>query len=130
MDDMNTLTERIIGLAIEIHRQLGPGLSEAAYERALGIDFTADRISFHRQVAIPVAYKGEVIAEYRPDFIVDNRVVVEVKSIERLAPVHRAQMLTYLRITGCEVGLLMNFNEAVLRTGIRRVVLQRGEKTL
>lgn len=130
MDHVNVLTETIIGMAIEIHRQLGPGLSEAAYERALSIDLTAAKVPFHRQVAIPVRYKGEIVAEYRPDFVVDHRVVVDVKSIERLAPVHRAQMLTYLRITGCEVGLLMNFNEAVLRTGIRRVVLQGGEKTL
>jgi GxxExxY protein len=130
MDDINELTERIIGLAIDVHRQLGPGLAEAAYERALSIDLTAAHMSFHRQVAVPVAYKGEIVAEYRPDFIVDDRVVVEVKSIERLAPVHKAQMLTYLRITGCEVGLLMNFNEAVLKAGIRRVVLQKGHRTL
>ncbi len=130
MHEINVLTERIIGLAIEVHRQLGPGLSEVAYERALCIELTAAGIAFTRQVPIPVAYKGEVIAEYRPDLVVGDLVVVEVKSVERLTPVFRAQMLTYLRVTGKELGLVINFNVPVLKSGIRRVVRQAGARTL
>ena len=130
MYEINQLTETIIGLAIEVHRHLGPGLSEVAYERALSIELAEAQIPFHRQVGIPVVYKGEIVAEYRPDFEVADLVVVEVKTVERLIAVHRAQMLTYLRVTGRELGLLLNFNEPVLKDGIRRVVLQLGEKTL
>jgi GxxExxY protein len=130
MHEVNQLTEAIIGLAIEVHRHLGPGLSEAAYERALCIELTEAGLPFHRQIGIPVVYKGEVVAEYRPDLVVAQLVVVDVKSVERLIAVHAAQMLTYLRVTGCELGLLLNFNEPVLKTGIRRVILQRGERTL
>lgn len=128
--EINHLTETIIGLAIEVHRHLGPGLSEVAYERALSIELTESRIPFHRQVGIPVVYKGEIVAEYRPDFVVADLVLVEVKSVERLIAVHRAQMLTYLRVTGRELGLLLNFNEPLLKDGIQRVVLQQREKTL
>lgn len=130
MYEINQLTETIIGLAIEVHRHLGPGLSEVAYERALSMELAEAQIPFHRQVGIPVVYKGEIVAEYRPDFEVADLVVVEVKSVERLIAVHRAQMLTYLRVTGRELGLVLNFNEPLLKDGIQRVVLQRGEKTL
>jgi GxxExxY protein len=127
---INQLTEQIIGLAIEVHRHLGPGLSEAAYENALCIELRAAHVDYARQLHLPVRYKGEVVAEYRPDLIVSGRLVLEIKSVECLTRVHRAQMLTYLRVTRCEVGLLLNFNEEVLRRGIQRVVLQLGEKTL
>ena len=130
MPDINQLTELVIGMAIDVHRALGPGLSEIAYERALAIDLVAARIPFQRQVGIPVVYRGEIVAEYRPDFIVADLVVIEVKSVERLIPVHRAQMLTYLRITGHELGLVMNFNTPLLKDGIWRVVLQTGARTL
>ena len=130
MPEINELTERIIGLAIEVHKHLGPGLSEAGYERALCIELAAAGISFDRQIGIPVVYKGEVVAEHRPDLVVAGLVVVETKSVERLTRVHTAQMLTYLRVTGRELGLILNFNEAVLTAGIRRVVLQLGKKTL
>ena len=130
MHQINELTETIIGHGIEVHRCLGPGLSEGAYERALCLELAWARIPFQRQIGIPVIYKGEVVAEHRPDLVVAELVVVEVKSVECVTRVHRAQMLTYLRVTGKELGLIMNFNEAVLKTGIHRVVLQRGEKTL
>jgi len=130
MPEINELTERIIGLAIEVHKHLGPGLSEAGYERALCIELAAAGISFDRQIGIPVVYKGEVVAEHRPDLVVAGLIVVETKSVERLTRVHTAQMLTYLRVTGRELGLILNFNEAVLTAGIRRVVLQLGKKTL
>jgi GxxExxY protein len=130
MHEINQLTERIIGLAIEVLKHLGPGLSEAAYERALCIELDDAGLSYQKQIGLPVVYKGEVIAEHRPDLVVSNRVVVEIKAIERLARVHTAQMITYLQVTGLELGLIMNFNAATLHEGLRRVVLQRGEKTL
>ena len=130
MHEANALARRIIGRAIEAHRHLGPGLTEIAYERALARELTDAGIGFVRQVAIPVSYKGEVIAEYRPDFIVSDLVVLEIKSVDRVTPVHEAQMLTYLRVTGRELGFVLNFNTAVLRHGIHRVVLQRGSRSL
>jgi GxxExxY protein len=130
MPHPNALTNTYIGLAIEVHRHLGPGLSEVAYERAFYRELKDAAIPFVHQVGIPVRYKGEIVGEYRPDFIIDNTVVIEIKSVERVTDVHAAQMRTYLRVTGCEVGLVLNFNEVVLRNGIRRMVLQGGEKTL
>ena len=123
MDGDTALTERIIGCAIEVHRQLGPGLLENVYESALCIELRLNRLAFTRQVGIPLYYRGELIAEHRPDLIVEGEVIVEVKSIERLAPIHWAQVLTYLRATGLRVGLLLNFNSPTLRAGTRRVVL-------
>jgi GxxExxY protein len=113
----------VIRCAIEVHRQLGPGLLESVYESALCIEFKADSLSFVRQVGIPLYYKGELISEHRPDLIVDNQVVVEIKSIDRLAPIHVAQMLTYLRVTSLRVGLILNFNSQTMKDGTRRVVL-------
>ena len=117
------LTHRIIGCAMEVHRQLGPGLLEATYQEALCLEMTQEGISFLRQVGIPVYYKGHLIGEHRPDLAVENRVVVEVKSVERLIGVHQAQLLAYMRLLEKPVGLLLNFNSDVLRTGIRRLVI-------
>ena len=128
VQEINEITERIIGLAIEVHRHLGPGIAEAGYERALVIELMAAGMAFERQIGIPVIYKGSVVAEYRPDLVVSGRVVVEIKSVERLTRVHTAQMLTYLRVTKRELGLILNFNEAVLKDGIRRVALQRDQR--
>lgn len=130
MDHINELTERIIGLAIDVHRHIGPGLPENVCEEALCIELREAGLPFSRQVGIPLFYKGHLIGERRPDLVVASKVVVEVKSVERLAPVHHVQLLQYLQITKLELGLLLNFNEAVLKNGIRRVVLQRGKKTL
>ena len=116
-------TERIIGCAIEVHRHLGPGLLESIYETALCIELNTAGLSSKRQIAVPLFYKGKLISEHRPDLVVDDRVIVEVKSIQRLEPVHMAQMLTYLRVTGLQVGLILNFNNAVMKNGIRRVRL-------
>jgi GxxExxY protein len=127
ISNINELTGRIIGLAVEVHRHLGPGLSELAYERALCMDLAAAGLAFTRQIAVPVSYRGEIIAEYRPDIVVEGLVVLEIKTVEHLLPVHRSQMLTYLRVTRCEVGLILNFNEEVMRSGIRRVVLAREQ---
>jgi len=122
MDDVNQLTERIIGCAIEVHRQLGPGLLESAYEAALAIELEEAALRFERQVAHPVSYKGRKIGDYRIDLFVDRQVVVEIKSVERFDPVFEAQILTYLRVTGAKVGLLINFNSRLLKDGIKRFI--------
>jgi GxxExxY protein len=124
MLDGNTgLSEKIIGCAIEVHRELGPGLPEAVCETALCIELQSRGIPFKRQVGVPIYYKGQLISEHRPDLIVADEVIIEVKSVERIAPVHVAQVLTYLRITSLTLGLIMNFNSSTMRAGIRRVVL-------
>jgi GxxExxY protein len=120
----NDLTHEIIGAAIEVHRSLGPGLLESAYEECLAREFTIRGISFERQKPLPVVYKEvKVEAGYRVDFLVSGRIVVELKAIEALAPIHDAIVLTYLRMSGCRIGLLINFNCVVLKDGIKRLVL-------
>lgn len=123
MEEINALTEKIIGCAIEVHRQLGPGLLESTYEAALAIELECSGIRFDRQVVFPVLYKGRNIGEYRLDLFVERQVVVEMKSVERFDPVFAAQVLTYLRVTGAKVGLLINFNSRLLHEGIKRFIL-------
>jgi GxxExxY protein len=120
------LTEEIIGCAIEVHRHLGPGLLESVYQSALCIELRSLGLPFTRQIGVPVFYKGELIAEHRPDLIIRDEVVVEIKSIERFNQVFLAQMLTYLRITGLRVGLILNFNRPVMKDGVRRVSLKES----
>ena len=122
LDGNTALTEKIIGCAIEVPRVLGPGLPEAVCETARCMEMQLRGIPFKRQVGVPVYYKGELISEYHPDLIIANEVIVEVKSIERIAEVHVAQVRTYLRITSLHVGLIMNFNSATMRAGVKRVV--------
>jgi GxxExxY protein len=119
----NAITERIIRCAIEVHRQLGPGLLESVYEEALAIECELDGLHVARQVKIPVQYKGRPIGEYRLDLLIENLVIVEIKSVERYDPVFEAQILTYLKITGKRVGLLINFNSRLVKDGIRRFIL-------
>jgi GxxExxY protein len=120
------LTEQIIGCAIEVHRHLGPGLLESVYESALCIELKSLGLPFTRQIGVPVFYKGELIAEHRPDLIIRDEVIVEIKSVERFNPVYLAQMLTYLRITNLRVGLILNFNRPVMKDGVRRVGLKES----
>ena len=122
-DQRDPLTEKIIGCAIEVHRVLGPGLLEASYEAALAIEFTAAKLAFQRQLVIPVFYKGQPIGEHRLDFVVEDSVVVELKSVERFDPIFEAQVLTYLRLSGKHRGLLINFNSRLLKDGVKRFVL-------
>ncbi len=117
------LTERIIGCAIAVHRELGPGLLEATYEEALCIELELADLSFRRQMSVPVLYKGRSIGEYRLDLLIEDTVVVEIKSVERLQPLFDAQILTYLKVTGKKVGLLINFNSRLLKDGVKRLVL-------
>ena len=119
----NVITERIIKCAIEVHRQLGPGLLESVYQEALAIECELEGLHVARQVKIPVLYKGRAIGEYRLDLLIENLVVVEIKSVERYDPVFEAQLLTYLKITGKKVGLLINFNSRLVKDGIKRFIL-------
>ncbi len=123
MHQHDPLTHSIIGCAIEVHRHLGPGLLETTYEAALCIELDAAGLTYTRQIGVPVLYKGRLIGEHRPDLVVENKVVVEIKSVERLNAVHQAQTLVYMRILRLPVGLLMNFNSDVLRTSLRRLVI-------
>jgi GxxExxY protein len=117
-------TGPIIGAAIEVHRQLGPGLLESAYEECLCHELHLRGIGFRRQIELPVEYKGiKLDCGYRLDLIVQDEVVVELKCVERVLPVHEAQLLTYMRLAGKQVGLLINFNVPVLTRGISRRVL-------
>jgi GxxExxY protein len=122
--DVNELTELLIGCAIEVHRTLGPGLLESAYEVCLCRELSLRRIHFERQVAIPLEYKGvKLDCGYRADLIVTDMILVEIKAVDQLAAIHDAQLLSYLKLTGLKVGLLINFNERMLTHGIRRKVL-------
>lgn len=117
------LTEAIIGAALEVHKALGPGLLESTYEMCLAHELNLRRLTVIRQKSLPVHYKGLVLEDsYRPDLIVAEQVIVEIKSAASLLPVHQAQLLTYLKLTRLRVGLLINFNVAVLKTGIKRMV--------
>ena len=118
------MTEKVIGLAIAVHRELGPGLLESAYEECLCYELKDRGIAFTRQVPLAVNYKGvRLDCGYRIDLIVDRTLLLEIKAVEKLLPIHDAQILTYLRLSRIRVGLLMNFNTVVLRDGIRRIVL-------
>jgi len=120
----DALSHRIIGAAIEVHRHLGPGLLEAAYEQCLAHELSLHRVPYELQKPVPVVYKGvKLDCGFRLDFLVGGLVVVEVKAVDELAPVHSAQVLTYLRLTGCKLGMLLNFNEWRMADGIKRVVL-------
>jgi GxxExxY protein len=120
---LRALTQKIIGCAIEVHKQLGPGLLEGTYEAALAIELNAAGLKHVRQPIFPVMYKSQVIGEYRLDFIVADLVVLEVKSVERFDPIFEAQVLTYLKVTGKKIGLLINFNSRLLKDGIKRFAL-------
>jgi GxxExxY protein len=123
MHELNRLTEAIIGAAMEVHRHLGAGLLEASYESALCIELEARGLKYLRQIPVPLTYKGKTIGDFRLDLLVEDAVVVEVKSVERIDPVFMFQVLTYLRCTSKRVGLLINFNNQFLKDGVRRYVL-------
>lgn len=126
--NVNEITQNIIGASIEVHRNLGPGLLESAYESCLCHELKLRNIEFERQKTLPLRYKGmDLECGYRLDLLVASMVVVEIKATESLLPIHEAQMLTYLKIGGWHVGLLINFNVVVLKKGIRRLVLNLEE---
>ena len=120
--EINDLTGEVIGAAIEVHKALGPGLLESTYEECLCIELGLRNIPFERQKEIPVEYKGVSLNHaYRLDIVVPNKLIVELKACESLEPIHDAQLLTYLKLSGIKVGLLINFNVPVLKEGIKRL---------
>ena len=121
--DTDQLTQRIIGCAIDVHQELGPGLLESVYESAMAIELEFQKMGFRQQVVAPIQYRGRLIGEHRIDLIVENAVVVELKSVERFDRVFEAQILTYLRLTNLKTGLLINFNSRMLHEGVKRFVL-------
>ncbi|MBI3740239.1 MAG: GxxExxY protein [Chloroflexi bacterium] len=128
-EQINSITQNIIGAAIEVHKALGPGLLESAYEECLCHELSLRKIPFERQKQLPIEYKGiRLEAGYRIDLLVANSVIVEIKSVEGILPIHEAQLLTYLRLADRKVGLLINFNVSLLKQGIKRLVLGNLEK--
>ena len=118
------LSEAIIGAAIEVHRATGPGLLESAYQNFLAHEFTLRGIAYAKEVSLPVEYKGvRLDCGYRMDFVIENRIVLEVKAVEKLIAIHEAQLLTYLKLSGKRVGLMINFNSAVIRNSLIRRIL-------
>ena len=119
----NTITERIIKCAIAVHREIGRGLFESVYEETLDIECKIEGLYVSRQFKVPVLYRGQTIGEYQPDMLINDSVIVEIKSVERFDPVFEAQVLTYLKITSKRVGLLINFNSRLVKDGIKRFIL-------
>lgn len=121
-EQLNVLSGRVIGAAIEVHRHLGPGFLESVYEHALALELEQDGIEFRRQVSIPVLYKGRPVGDSRADLLVADKLVVELKAVESTLPIHMAQVLSYLKAGRFWLGLLINFNVTSLQNGIRRLV--------
>ena len=124
MDAENILTERIIHCAIEVHKQLGPGLLESVYEECLCREFEVEGLKYERQKEIPIFYKGEPLKEkYRLDLVAEKTVIIEIKCVDTILPVHKAQLLTYLKLTGIKLGLILNFNVSLMKHGIKRMIM-------
>jgi GxxExxY protein len=124
MEELNSLSDKIIGLAIKVHRSLGPGLLEGAYQQCLAYELSKAGIRFRMEHPIAVRYDNiRIDCTFRADLLVEDSVIVELKSVDRILPIHEAQLLTYLRLSDLRLGLLMNFNARVLKNGIRRFVL-------
>ena len=119
--NINSITQKIIGSAITIHKELGPGLLESSYEACLAYELAQLNLKFERQKGLPICYHGvKLDCGYRIDFLVEGRVLVELKAVEKLEPIHEAQILSYLKLSHCEIGLLINFNVKLIKHGIRR----------
>ena len=124
MENLNELTYKIIGCAYKVHSTLGPGLLESTYEHCLAQELALKGIPFERQIGLPLIYQNiRIEAGYRLDLIVENQVILELKSVDQIAPVHKAQLLTYLKLSGKRIGLLINFNVADLKEGIHRMII-------
>ena len=121
--DINQLSSKIIGAAIEVHKALGPGLLESAYEKCLCHELKLRGLLFDNQKPLPLVFKGEKLdCGYRLDIVVENAIILELKSCEKIEPIHKAQLLTYLKLSGLRLGLVLNFNVPVMRDGIKRIV--------
>jgi GxxExxY protein len=126
--DINKLSSKIIGAAIEAHKAFGPGLLESVYEECLCYELSLRSLSFERQKSLPVEYKGKKLdCGYRLDIVVEDEIILELKSCEKIEPIHKAQLLTYLKLSGLNLGLLLNFNVSVMREGIVRIVNELKE---
>ncbi len=124
IQDINVLTNKVLGLAFEVHTQLGAGLLESTYESCLFYELKENNISVERQKKLPIIYKGfQLDTDYRIDLLIDNQLIIELKSVEALQPVHSAQLLTYMKLSNLKYGLLLNFNVPHLKQGIKRFIL-------
>lgn len=122
--EQDLLTHKVIGAAIEVHKHLGPGLLESSYERCLVHELTSRQLKIERQIELPLEYKGLTLETgYRLDLVVNNEVIIELKAVEKLTGIHEAQLLTYMKLSGISKGLLINFNEILIKNGIKRFVL-------
>ncbi len=119
---LESLTGQVIGAAIEVHKELGPGYLESTYESALAVEFELRGIRACRQHPVHLMFKGHAVGESRLDFLVENVLVVELKAVEQLLPLHTAQLMSYLKVTECKLGLLLNFNTPIMKNGIRRII--------
>jgi GxxExxY protein len=121
--NLNEITQKIIAAAISVHRELGPGLMESAYEACMAYELADQNLKFERQKALPIIYRGvQLDSGYRIDLLVEDQIIVELKAVEKMEPIHEAQILCYLKLSKCKVGLLVNFNVKVIKDGIRRFV--------
>ena len=124
MNEIDKLSNKVIGLAIEVHRNLGPGLLESAYQQCLAYELSTNNIEFVSEHNIPVKYKEvNIDCGFRADIIVADNVILELKAVDKILPIHEAQLLTYLKITGIKLGLIINFNVVLLKQGIKRIIL-------
>lgn len=122
-EEINDLAGQVIGLAIDIHKELGPDLLESVYQKCLAYEFEANDIAYPKEPGLPVKYKSLVFDNaYRADFIIRDKIIIELKAVENVLPVHKAQLLSYLRLSGLELGLLINFNAPLLKNGITRII--------
>jgi GxxExxY protein len=123
IEDLNKITEKIIGCGIEVHKKLGPGLLESVYQQCLAYELKLNNIAFETEVQIPVYYKGMFMDQgFRADFVVEQEIIVEIKAVEYVLPIHEAQVLTYLKLTGKKLGLILNYNVPLLKDGITRLI--------
>jgi len=124
LSHLNELSSKIIGAALEVHKELGPGLLESVYEACLCHELSKQNVSFDSQVDLPIIYKGEITNKtYRVDILVENCIIVELKAVDTISPIHEAQLLTYMKLLNINLGLLINFNVDILKNGIRRKIL-------
>jgi GxxExxY protein len=125
------LTETIIGIAIDVHKELGPGLLENTYKQCLAYEFKKANFNFQLEVNCPIIYKEvQISCGFRIDLLVENKIIIELKCVDKIIPIHEAQLLTYLKLSNKELGLIINFNEVFLKDGIRRLVLQKPLRSL
>ena len=122
-EKLNKVAEKIIGVAMDVHRALGPGLLESAYEACMAFDLSQKGLMVEQQKPIPIMYRDvKLECGYRLDLVIEKSVIVELKAVEKIMPIHKAQLLSYLKLSGCKIGLLINFNTEILKDGIKRVV--------